>query len=46
MLAVPTAKTSAKIPKANGTSPTRVVMNALFAEYTFSFSSHQNPMIR
>ena len=46
MLAVPTAKTRAKIPKANGTSPTRVVMNALFPAYTFSFSCHQKLMIR
>jgi hypothetical protein len=42
----PVAKTSAKMPNMNGTSPTRVVMNALIAAFEFVFSSHQCPISR
>ena len=42
----PVAKISAKIPNMNGTSPTRVVMNALIAALEFSCSSYQWPISR
>ena len=42
----PVAAISAKIPNMNGTSPIRVVMNALMAAFEFSFSSHQWPISR
>ena len=42
----PVAKISAKIPNMNGTSPTRVVMNALIAALEFSCSSYQCPISR
>ncbi len=37
----PVAKIRAKIPNMNGTSPTRVVMNALMAAFEFCLSSYQ-----
>jgi hypothetical protein len=37
----PVAATSAKIPNMNGTSPMRVVMNALMAALELACSSHQ-----
>jgi hypothetical protein len=42
----PVAAMSAKIPNMNGTSPIRVVMNALIEAFEFSLSSHQWPMRR
>ena len=42
----PVMKTSTKIPNMNGTSPTRVVMNALIAELELTWSSHQCPISR
>ena len=42
----PVAKISAKIPNMKGTSPTRVVRNALIAAFEFSFSSYQWPTSR
>ena len=42
----PVAKISAKIPNMNGTSPTRVVRNALIAALEFSCSSYQCPISR
>ena len=42
----PVATISAKIPNMNGTSPIRVVMNALIAALEFSLSSYQCPISR
>ena len=42
----PVMEISAKIPNMNGTSPTRVVMNALIAELELTWSSHQCPISR
>ena len=42
----PVIEISTKIPNMNGTSPTRVVMNALIAELELTFSSHQCPISR
>ncbi len=42
----PVAKISAKMPNMNGTSPIRVVMNALMAASEFCFSSYQCPISR
>ena len=41
MFAVPAATVSTKMPNMKGTSPMRVVMNALMEASEFSFSSHQ-----
>ena len=46
MVVNPVAKISAKMPNMNGTSPIRVVMNALMAAFEFSFSSYQCPISR
>ena len=43
---MPVAYTSAKMPNMNGTSPTRVVRNALIAAEEFSLSSYQCPISR
>src|SRR5215470_8245860 len=43
---IPVAKISAKIPNMNGTSPIRVVMNALIADPEFTGSSYQWPISR
>ena len=42
----PGAKINAMMPNMNGTSPIRVVMNALIAAFEFSFSSYQWPISR
>ena len=42
----PVMEISTKIPNMNGTSPTRVVMNALIAELELTWSSHQCPISR
>ena len=42
----PVAAMSTKMPNMNGTSPMRVVMNALIAALELSFSSHQCPISR
>ena len=42
----PVTAINAKMPNMNGTSPIRVVMNALIAAFEFSFSSHQWPISR
>ena len=42
----PVIAISAKMPNMNGTSPIRVVMNALMAAFELSFSSHQCPISR
>ena len=42
----PVAAISTKMPNMNGTSPTRVVMNALIAALEFSLTSHQWPISR
>ena len=42
----PVATISAKMPNMNGTSPIRVVMNALIAAFEFCFSSYQCPINR
>ncbi len=42
----PVTAIRAKMPNMNGTSPIRVVMNALIAASEFSFSSHQCPIKR
>jgi hypothetical protein len=42
----PVAAISMKKPNIIGTSPTRVVMNALIAAFEFSRSSHQCPISR
>ena len=42
----PVAKINAKMPNMNGTSPIRVVMNALIAASEFCFSSYQCPISR
>ncbi len=42
----PVAKINAKMPNMNGTSPIRVVMNALIAASEFCFSSYQCPIRR
>ena len=43
---IPVAKINAKMPNMNGTSPTRVVMNALIAAPEFAGSSYQCPISR
>ena len=42
----PVAAINMMMPNMNGTSPMRVVMNALIAALEFSFSSHQWPINR
>jgi hypothetical protein len=42
----PVTAINAMMPNMNGTSPIRVVMNALIAAFEFSFSSHQWPISR
>ena len=42
----PVAKINAMMPNMNGTSPIRVVMNALIAASEFCFSSYQWPISR
>src|SRR5438046_9008714 len=46
MFAVPAATVSTKMPNMNGTSPMRVVMNALMEASELSFYSHQCPINR